>query len=44
MMKQYHIYVFTQDNCPPCTRLKDHLETLTDEEKSELDLGSAQDR
>ena len=37
-MKQYHLYVFTQDNCPPCTRLKDHLETLTDAEKSELDL------
>ena len=37
-MKQYHLYVFTQDNCPPCHRLKDHLETLTPEEKSELDL------
>ncbi len=37
-MKQYHLYVFTQDNCPPCTRLKDHLATLTDAEKSELDL------
>ena len=38
MMKNYHIYVFTQDNCPPCTRFKEHVSTLTDEEKSELDL------
>ena len=38
MMKQYHLYVFTQDNCPPCHRLKKHLETLTPEENSELDL------
>ena len=38
MMKQYHLYVFTQDNCAPCTRLKDHIETLTNAEKSELDL------
>ena len=38
MMKQYHLYVFTQDNCPPCTRLKKHLEGLTPEENSELDL------
>ena len=38
MMKQYHCYVFTQDGCPPCDRLKDHIKTLTDAEKSELDL------
>ena len=38
MMKQYHLYVFTQDGCPPCARLKDHLQTLTDAEKSELDF------
>ena len=37
-MKQYHIYVFTQDNCPPCARFKEHINTLTDAEKSELDL------
>ena len=37
-MKQYHIYVFTQDNCVPCTRFKEHLDTLTDAEKSEVDL------
>ena len=38
MMKQYHCYVFTQDGCAPCNRLKDHVETLTDKEKSELDF------
>ena len=38
MMKQYHLYVFTQDGCPPCDRLKDHLKTLTSDEQAELDL------
>ena len=38
MMKQYHLYVFTQDNCSPCTRLKDHVSTLTSDEKAELDF------
>ena len=36
-MKQYHIYVFTQDSCAPCTRLKDHVQTLTSAEQSEID-------
>ena len=38
MMKNYHIYVFTQDACPPCARLKDHCKTLADNEKAELDF------
>jgi protein-disulfide isomerase len=38
MMKQYHIYVFTQDQCAPCTRLKDHIKSLTEAEQSELDF------
>jgi len=38
MMKQYHLYVFTQDHCAPCTRLKDHVKTLTDDEQAELDF------
>ncbi len=38
MMKQYHLYVFTQDNCAPCTRLKDHISTLTNDEQAELDF------
>ena len=38
MMKQYHIYVFTQDQCAPCTRLKDHVKGLTKAEQAELDF------
>ena len=38
MMKQYHIYVFTQDHCPPCHRLKKHVERLTKDEQAELDF------
>lgn len=38
MMKQYHLYVFTQDACAPCTRLKNFVETLTADEKAELDF------
>ena len=38
MMKQYHLYVFSQDHCGPCNRLKDHVQTLSDAEKSELDF------
>jgi len=37
-MKEYHIYVFTQDSCPPCQRLKEHVSTLTEQEQSELDF------
>ena len=38
MMKNYKLYVFTQDGCAPCTRLKDHVSTLTDNEQAELDF------
>ena len=37
-MKNYHIYVFSQDACPPCQRLKDHVKTLTQDEQAELDF------
>ena len=37
-MKQYHIYVFSQDGCAPCKRLKDHVNTLTEAEQAELDF------
>ena len=37
-MKQYHIYVFSQDRCSPCDRLKDHIKTLTADEQAELDF------
>ena len=36
-MKKYHIYVFSQDGCAPCDRLKDHVKTLTEAEQDELD-------
>ena len=38
MMKQYKIYVFTQDACAPCTRLKNYVETLSEDERAELDF------
>ena len=38
MMKNYHIYIFHQDNCPPCKRLKDYVKTLTEAEQAELDF------
>jgi len=37
-MKQYHLYVFSQDKCAPCDRLKDHVKTLTEAEQAELDF------
>ena len=38
MMKQYHLYVFSQDGCAPCSKLKDHVQTLSEAERSELDF------
>jgi hypothetical protein len=38
MMKNYKLYVFTQDGCAPCDRLKDHVKTLTENEAAELDF------
>ena len=37
-MKEYHIYVFTQPSCGPCERLKQHVSTLSDQERGELDF------
>ena len=37
-MKQYHLYVFSQDGCGPCDRLHKHVETLTKDEQAELDF------
>ena len=37
-MKQYHIYVFTQEECAPCYRLKKYAERLTEAEQAELDF------
>ena len=38
MMKQYHIYVFSQDSCAPCDKLKNYVKTLTTNEQAELDF------
>ena len=38
MMKTYKLYVFTQDGCSPCDRLKEHVKTLTEDEAAELDF------
>jgi hypothetical protein len=37
-MKKYHIYVFEQESCPPCHRLKTHVNRLSEAEKAELDF------
>ena len=36
-MKNYHLYVFTQDACPPCTRLKNFVSTLPQGDQAEID-------
>ena len=35
-MKNYVLYVFTQFNCPPCERLKAHLNTMTEAQRNAL--------
>ena len=35
-MKTYQIYVFTQDLCEPCQRLKRYVDTLAEDEIKEL--------
>jgi len=37
-MKDYHIYVFTQDGCAPCDVVKTHVSTLTSQEQAEIDF------
>ena len=37
-MKTYHLYVFTQEGCPPCQRLKEHVATLPQEQQGEIDF------
>ena len=39
-MKNYHIYVFTKDGCPPCHRLHSFCKRLTADEQAELDFVS----
>lgn len=35
-MKSYELYVFTQDECSPCTRLKNYIKTLPEADQSAL--------
>ena len=37
-MKHYHCYVFTQDACKPCTKLKEFVATLPKADQDELDF------
>ena len=37
-MKQYHLYVFSQDGCAPCSKLKNHVQTLSEAERAEVDF------
>ncbi len=39
-LKNCHLYVFDQDGSDPSLLLKNHLQTLTDSERSELDFVS----
>ena len=38
MMKHIQLYVFSQDKCPPCQRLKDHIATLPCQWQQELHI------
>ncbi len=38
IMKNYHLYVFTQDACPPCARLKNFVATLPQDDQAEIDF------
>lgn len=35
-MKHYRLFVFTQDNCNPCYRLKDYIQRLPIEQQREI--------
>jgi len=35
-MKQYRLFIFTQENCPPCYRLKDYVKRLPISQQKEL--------
>ncbi len=37
-MKTYHLYVFTQDGCGPCQKLKDYVTTRPQDDQKELDF------
>jgi glutaredoxin len=37
-MKTYYLYVFTQEECPPCKRLKQYIDTLPEPQQKELHI------
>ena len=37
-MKTYKIYVFSQENCGPCDKLKNFVTTLPEDDRKELDF------
>ena len=37
-MKNYHLYLFTQDGCPPCQRVKEHIAHLPEAQQDEIDI------
>ncbi len=37
-MKTYYLYVFTQEECPPCKRLKQYVSTLPEGQQGELHM------
>jgi len=36
MMKHYHLYCFTQEGCDPCTKVKEHVATLPEPQRAEI--------
>ena len=37
-MKNYHLYIFTQEGCKPCEKLKKHVETLPEDQRLEINF------
>ena len=37
-MKNYHIYLFTQEKSLPCATVKSHLNSLSSAERNEIDI------
>ena len=37
-MKNYHLYLFTLNDCAPAKRVMDHIRTLTAAEQAEIDF------
>ena len=42
-MKNYRLTIFSQPNCNPCIKLKDHLKTLDEGQRLELEIAAFKD-